>query len=123
MRMKGNDEIIGMDVLDTASENSIQLLTVTEDGYGKRTQVSEYREQGRGGSGILTARVTEKTGNVIAAYLVNTKDDRDIIIMSVKGQVIRSPLSTISSLSRATQGVCVMKFKQDDDKVASITLV
>lgn len=123
IKLKGDDEIVGMDVIDPKATAHLQLLTVTEDGYGKRTQIDEYRIQGRSGSGILTAKVTEKTGKVVAGYLVNTEDERDLLVMSYKGQTLRTPLKSIRPLSRATQGVCVMKFKQAGDKVSSMAVI
>ncbi len=123
LKLKGEDRVVGMDILDSKQDSSMQLLTVMECGYGKRTPVSEYRLQGRGGSGVLTAKVTTKTGAVVAAFLVNANDERDIIVISDKGQVIRTPLKSISKLSRNTQGVSIMKFKQEGDRVATVTLV
>lgn len=123
LKLKGEDRVVGVDVLTQADAKHTQLLTVMENGYGKRTSVEEYRIQGRGGSGILTAKITEKTGNVIAAFLVDSKDERDLIAMSENGQVIRTSIKSISKLSRATQGVSIMKFKKAEDKVATVTMI
>ena len=123
LKLKGDDRLVGMDVLDPKRSATIQLLTVMEKGYGKRTAVDDYRLQGRGGSGILTAKITAKTGKIVAAFLVSGKDDRDIIAMSDNGQVIRTPIQSISKISRATQGVRIMKFKKEGDKVATVTMI
>ena len=80
--------------------------------------------QGRGGSGIKTAQVTAKTGEIKTAGIVskNTEND-DMIIISTKGQVIRLPLKTVNILGRATQGVRLMRFKDADDQVSSVTFI
>jgi len=125
MKMKGKDFIVGMDVVDAkaADKGAFDLLVVMEHGFGKRTNLSEYKTQGRAGSGIKTAEVTAKTGPIVSAMLINSKDDRDMIIISEKGQTIRFSSKTIPSLSRATQGVRVMRFKAEKDSVSSVTLV
>jgi DNA gyrase subunit A len=94
-------------------------------GFGKRTEFSAYKVQGRGGSGIKTAKVTEKTGDITNAFLVNADNmvDHDLIVVSEKGQVIRTPFKSVSILGRDTQGVKVMRFKEDDDRVAGVTWV
>lgn len=94
-------------------------------GCGKRTDLNAYKLQGRGGSGIKTAKVTDKTGIITDAFLVNSDSmiDKDIIVISEKGQVIRTPFKTISVLGRDTQGVRIMRFKESDDKVAGTTWI
>ncbi|MAG11389.1 MAG: DNA gyrase subunit A [Parcubacteria group bacterium] len=123
LKLKGEDKVVGMDVLDPKQSGTIQLLTVMGNGYGKRTAVDDYRLQGRGGSGILTAKITAKTGRIVASFLVSGRDDRDIIAMSHNGQVIRTPIQKISKISRATQGVRIMKFKKEGDRVATVTMI
>ena len=124
IRLKDNDQIVGMDIVDPTLASIGQLLTVMANGYGKRSSLSNYKTQGRGGSGIKTAKITKKTGNIVAATIVNAKAvEEDMIIISDKGQVIRLPLKSVSILGRATQGVRLMKFKETDDKVASATFV
>ncbi len=125
MRMKGKDAIVGMDVVDGKSvdKGAFDLMVVMEHGYGKRTNLSEYKVQGRAGSGIKTAEVTAKTGPIVQAMLINSKDDRDVIVISEKGQVIRFSLATVPQLGRQTQGVRVMRFKAEKDSVSSVTLV
>jgi len=95
-------------------------LVVTENGYGKRTDLKEYRLQGRGGAGIKTAKITQKTGDLVASKVLTAEED--LIVISQRGQVIRAAISTISKLSRATQGVKIMKL-EEEDKVASATCI
>ena len=126
MRLKGNDDfIVGMDVVDgkAVDKGAFDLMVVTEHGFGKRTNLSEYKVQGRAGSGIKTAEVTAKTGPIVQALLINSKDERDVIVISEKGQTIRFSSKTIPSLSRATQGVRIMRFKAEKDSVSSVTLI
>ncbi len=125
MKMKGADEIVGMDVMDQGqADEHEQLMIVMDNGFGKRTGVSAYKIQGRGGSGIKTAKITDKTGKISSGTIVNGKDlTQDIIVISQKGQVIRLPLKSISVLGRDTQGVRIMRFNDSKDKVASVTLV
>ncbi|MBI5466234.1 MAG: DNA gyrase subunit A [Candidatus Kerfeldbacteria bacterium] len=125
IKVKSGDEITGMDLITEGKPSpDEQLLVVMTNGYGKRTKLKEYKVQGRGGSGIKTANVTPKTGQVCAAFVVNAKrEQEDLIVMSEKGQVIRLPLKSVSVLGRATQGVRVMSFKEPKDQVASVTFV
>jgi DNA gyrase subunit A len=124
MRLKSGDEVIGMDIVDPKNK-SLAFLTVGENGVGKRTELDEYKVQGRGGSGIKTAEITTKTGNLTFAKVVDAieSQNKDLLLMSAKGQVIRLPFSSISSSGRATQGVRLMRFKEDGDKVSSVTLL
>jgi DNA gyrase subunit A len=125
MKLKGKDVVVGMDVVDTRDVNKglFDLMVITEHGYGKRTNLKNYKTQGRGGSGIKTAEVTAKTGPLVTAMVVSDKDERDVITISVKGQVIRFNISTIPQLNRQTQGVRIMRFKEDGDSVSSATLI
>lgn len=129
IKMKGEDEVVGLGVISVdAKSSSQQIFVITENGFGKRTSVSSYRVQSRGGSGIKTAKVTEKTGNIVASFVVDMKNlpegmKGDLLIVSEKGQVIRLPFKSVSSLGRATQGVRLMRFKEKGDKVASVTLI
>ncbi|MFA6547823.1 MAG: DNA gyrase subunit A [Candidatus Magasanikbacteria bacterium] len=124
MRLKGSDEVIGMDIVDPKN-TSLVFLTVGENGVGKRTVLKEYKVQGRGGSGIKTAEITTKTGNLTFAKVVDTVDanEKDLLLMSTHGQVIRLPFKSISSSGRATQGVRLMRFKEPGDKVNSVTML
>jgi DNA gyrase subunit A len=124
MRLKSGDEVIGMDIVDPKNK-SLAFLTVGENGVGKRTELDEYKVQGRGGSGIKTAEITAKTGDLTFAKVVDAVElkEKDLLIMSAKGQVIRLPFGSINSSGRATQGVRLMRFKEDGDKVSSVTLM
>ncbi|QQG42535.1 MAG: DNA gyrase subunit A [Candidatus Giovannonibacteria bacterium] len=120
MRLKKNDEIVGMDILLQGAKK-LEILSVSQLGYGKKTNITQYRLQKRGGSGVKTCKVTSKTGPLVSVQVVKD-DQQEIIAISKKGQVIRAPLSQIPSLSRATQGVRIMKVNAGD-AVASVTLL
>ncbi|MFA6027510.1 MAG: DNA gyrase subunit A [Patescibacteria group bacterium] len=125
IRLKKEGVVVGMDLLfEGKAGKDEQLLTVMENGFGKRTGVANYKVQNRGGSGVTTAKITPKTGKINASFIVNAKlAQEDLIIMSNKGQVIRLPLKAVNISGRATQGVRLMRFKEPSDKVASVTFV
>ncbi|NUM25857.1 MAG: DNA gyrase subunit A [Candidatus Buchananbacteria bacterium] len=124
IRLKGSDVVVSMDVVDPSLSKVGQLLTIMANGYGKRSSLTNYKTQSRGGSGIKTAKITAKTGVIVSATIVNSKAvEGDIIIISARGQVIRLPMKSVNVLGRATQGVRLMKFKDDKDHVASTTFV
>jgi DNA gyrase subunit A len=124
MKLKGKDRVVGMDVVDPdAAKKGLDLLVVMDNGYGKRSGVANYKVQGRGGSGIRTAHVTDKTGDIVMAMVINAKEERDLLVVSDKGQVIRLPVSSVPTIGRDTQGVRIMRFKEEKDGVASVTLV
>ena len=127
IRLKKEDEVIGMGVIQNQKSKiknqkleKQYLLVVTENGYGKRTDLKEYKLQGRGGSGIKTARITPKTGELIASRVLTTEED--LIVISQRGQVIRTKIGTISKLGRSTQGVKIMRL-EEGDKVASVACI
>ncbi len=124
IRLHGADKVVGMDVVDPKNK-TVEFLIVGENGLGKLTEINSYKVQGRGGSGIKTAKITDKTGAVIHASAIDktTANEKDIVLMSAKGQVIRMPFGSIPSSGRATQGVRLMRFKEGDDKVVSVTLI
>ncbi|MDP2664510.1 MAG: DNA gyrase subunit A [bacterium] len=123
IRLKKGDEVVGMDVIPSAKGQTPNikvenyLFILSENGYGKKTDVKEYRLQSRGGSGIKTANVTPKTGNIVFARILNGAEE-DLIVISRKGQVIRTPVTSIPKISRSTQGVRIMRL-DPGDKVAS----
>jgi DNA gyrase subunit A len=117
MKVSGKDMIVGADVI---TDDNSEFLVVTNLGYGKRTKVKEYKIQKRGGSGIKTANVTAKTGPVIAGRVVG-EGMSEIIVASQKGQVIRTELGQVPTLSRVTQGVRIMKL-YEGDKIAAFTV-
>ena len=121
IRLHADDHVIGMDVM-FAKQKGTALFILTANGYGKKTPMSQYKIQGRGGSGIKTAKITPKTGPIVSAYVVSTDDSSDVIITSAVGQIIRTPLKDISTLSRATQGVRIMK-PRTGDTIAAATIL
>jgi DNA gyrase subunit A len=125
MRLKKgkDDKIISMDVIrKTASEKDLEVLIVTENGLGKKTELGFYKVQNRGGSGIKTLKVTPKTGKIVAMYILDNKAEHDLVIISKMGQTIRTPLNNVSTLGRATQGVRIMRLDAGDF-VASATVI
>ncbi|MBP6858912.1 MAG: DNA gyrase subunit A [Candidatus Pacebacteria bacterium] len=120
IKLDKNDHVISADVISSDAKNPA-LFVMGANGYGKKTALSEYKVQNRGGSGILTMNVTSKTGPLISARVV-TDDDEEIVAMSKKSQVIRVDLKEIPKLSRATQGVRVMKLREGDALASLICL-
>ena len=112
IELSEDEKIIGMELID----DSVEILSVTANGYGKRTSASEYRKQSRGGKVILAMRLTEKNGDIIDIKPVTDKDD--LMIISDKGQVIRTKISGISLMGRTTQGVRLIKLKEGEAVVA-----
>ncbi|MBP6904733.1 MAG: DNA gyrase subunit A [Candidatus Pacebacteria bacterium] len=116
MKLGKGDTIVGANVV--ADEKGTYMLTLGANGIGKKTAISEYKIQGRGGSGIKTAKITPKTGALMVAMVVH--DGTELVAMSKKGQVIRVDLATIPSSGRQTQGVTIMKLRAGDT-LASVT--
>lgn len=116
IELDDEDYVIAMEVC----REDETLLVVTENGFGKRTELEEYRSQTRGGKGILTYRVTEKTGEISGMKLV--KEDDDIMLISSDGTIIRLNVQEISILGRATQGVTLMRMNESN-KVVSIARI
>ena len=121
INLKKEDKVVGMDVIDKDKKETQYLLVVMENGYGKRTNLKEYKIQGRGGTGIKTANLSGKTGEIVFSKIV-TDQEEDLIVISQKGQVIRTKISSIAKISRSTQGVRIMKLGQGD-KVASAACI
>jgi len=126
IRLGKGDEVVAIDIVNSKIKNqnvklNEYLLVVTENGFGKRTDIKEYKIQGRGGSGVRTANITSKTGNLVAAKILSGQEE-DLIVISQKGQVIRTKISQIAKLSRSTQGVRLMKL-EPGDKIASSTCI
>src|SRR4029078_10167210 len=108
--------VLAMDV----ARDDAELFVVTENGYGKRTAVSEYPVKGRGTKGVLTIKLTEKKGGLAGALTV--REHQDLLFISQNGMVQRTNAGGISQMGRATQGVKVMNIK-DDDRVSAVALV
>jgi DNA gyrase subunit A len=126
IRLKKNDEVIGVDVVKKSAEKGLPVqagafLTMSANGFGKKTKLGEYKVQRRGGSGVKTAKVTPKTGKLIVAKVL-TGEEAELIAMSKKGQVIRTALKDISSLGRQTQGVTIMRLRAGDG-IASLACI
>ena len=117
MKLDKADSVVSVDLIKKGDTDSF-FLVMSENGLGKKTSVKEYKVQKRGGSGILTAKITAKTGKLIIGKVV--KDEAELIAMSQKGQVIRVELDAIPSLGRQTQGVTIMKLRPGDS-IASLT--
>ncbi|MBI2032903.1 MAG: DNA gyrase subunit A [Candidatus Levybacteria bacterium] len=120
IRLIAGDWVIGMDLI--RKDEKLDLLTIMENGLGKRTSVDLFRGQSRGGQGVKVANVSDKTGPVAYSQVVPPKC-KEVIITSKKGQVVKLELDSIPRLSRDTQGVILMRFSKTDDKVASATSV
>ena len=117
IKLAKDDAVISADIVSKDAKNPV-LFVMGEHGYGKKTKLDEYKVQNRGGSGILTMNVTDKTGALISAKVV-TDDIAEMVAMSKKSQVIRVDLKEIPTLGRSTQGVRVMKLR-DGDSLASL---
>lgn len=124
MRLKKGDHIISMDIITKDMELNREVLVITEHGLGKKTPVKDYKVQNRAGSGIKTVKITEKTGKIVAMAILTPEDaeTKDLLIISKQGQTIKTPLKTVSTLGRATQGVKIMRLS-DGDVVASAAVV
>ena len=118
MRLDDDDEIIGMESIISGSKAT--LLAITENGFGKRTELDEYRVQNRGGRGVITYKVTPKTGNIVGIRIANGEED--VMLITDKGTIIRLKVEEISVLGRATQGVTLMR-TNDGGKVVSIEII
>jgi DNA gyrase subunit A len=118
MSLRKGDELISMDVIGV---NEGDVLVVTENGYGKRTKLADYPRKGRGGLGVKTIQLTEAKGQLAGARVV--RDGYQVMLISTGGTVIRMPVDGIKRSGRSTQGVIVMRFKTDDERVSSLAPV
>lgn len=107
-----DDQVIGMDIV----EENAELLVISEKGYGKRTKLEEYRVQSRGGKGILTSKITSKTGKLVGMKVVRENDE--IMLINMAGIIIRINVNDISVMGRSTQGVKLMKIPENDSLVS-----
>ncbi|MEX2013431.1 MAG: DNA gyrase subunit A [Parcubacteria group bacterium] len=120
IKMDKGDTVVGAHHIKPDWKSG-HLLVIAANGYGKRTKLSEYKVQGRGGSGVLTSKVTPKTGQVIASQVVTDQED-EVIAISKKSQVVRVELKEIPLLGRQTQGVRIMKLHPGDSIASLICL-
>ena len=118
IRLDKDDTVIGMESI--ISGNNATLLAITEHGFGKRTELEEYRVQNRGGKGVITYKITPKTGNIVGIRIA--KGNEDVMMITDKGTIIRLKVSEVSVLGRATQGVTLMR-TNDGGKVVSIEII
>ncbi|MSU55247.1 MAG: DNA gyrase subunit A [Candidatus Taylorbacteria bacterium] len=119
VRLKKGDVLVGSDIIKKNQKNPT-LLVIMENGYGKKTDLEEYKTQKRGGSGIKTAKITSKTGKLIASKVVDEAEIEEVIAISKKSQVIRVDVKEIPIIGRQTQGVRIMRLREGDS-IASIT--
>ncbi len=122
IRLKKGDEIVGLDIIkkESATKN-VKLLSVLGNGFAKQTPIKEYKLQKRGGGGIRTAKVTEKTGKIIATRVIEDEME-EVIAFSKKGQALKTKIKDIRIASRATQGVRIMNLDKDDELVGVVCL-
>ena len=118
MRLDDDDMVIGMESIIAGGKAT--LLAITENGFGKRTELEEYRVQNRGGKGVITYKITPKTGDIVGVRI--TTDEEDVMLITEKGTIIRINVKDISVLGRSTQGVTLMR-TSDGGKVVSIETV
>ncbi|QQR98163.1 MAG: DNA gyrase subunit A [Sphingobacteriales bacterium] len=114
------DELIGMVCVDTTAESPEDIMVVSENGYGKRSLLEDYRITSRGGKGVTTLNITDKTGELIAINAVT--DENDLMIINKSGLTIRIGLSNVRTMGRNTQGVSLIKLK-DGDAIAAVTKI
>ncbi len=112
MKLREKDEVIAM----VATSQGDGLLTVTDNGFGKRTPFTEYPRKGRGGLGVQTAKLTSRVGKLAGAFPI--RKDQDILVIASDGQVIRVPAIQVRKAGRATQGVRVMRLEKGRSVVA-----
>ena len=108
MRLRAGDEVISINI----AHNDADLLVVTENGYGKRTRIDEYPRKGRGGMGVKTVQLTEAKGKLAGARVV--REGYQVMLISNGGTVIRMPVEEVKRLGRATQGVIVMRLRENE---------
>jgi DNA gyrase subunit A len=118
--LKMDDHVVSMEIVPEDTKGS-RLLCIMQNGYGKATEISEYGKQNRGGSGLLVAKVTPKTGKIVSVKMIDDTIE-DIILTSESAQVIRIPATSIPRSSRTTQGVILMRMK-DGDKVSAVSTI
>jgi DNA gyrase subunit A len=119
IKLGKGDKVISAGIISKGEEGN-DLFVMSDTGYGKKTALDEYKQQGRGGSGIKTAAVTAKTGELITASVVGAEGE--IVAISQKSQVIRTGIDEIPRLGRQTQGVRVMRLRENDHIAACISL-
>ncbi|MDO8516734.1 MAG: DNA gyrase subunit A [Nanoarchaeota archaeon] len=112
IKLDGKDLVVSLEVLPLKDKEKFSILTITKNGYGKRSDIEDYRLTSRAGKGVINLKVSDKTGEVITSQSVT--DDDSIIVTTAKGIVIRTNVKDIRIMGRATQGVRIIKLQQDD---------
>ncbi|MCL4386968.1 DNA gyrase subunit A [Patescibacteria group bacterium] len=120
IKIAPEDQVIQMDIIIKGDKS--EFLTIMENGLGKKSPVNNFPKQGRGGQGVKVAQLSQKTGKVAAAQIIPA-NSHELIITSKKGQIVQIDIASIPSLSRATQGVILMRFSNPNDHVASATCI
>jgi DNA gyrase subunit A len=120
MALKDDDAVVAMNSHDPAEDDQWQMLTICANGYGKRTAISDYRSQSRAGKGLITIKVNDRNGPVVGNLMV--KDDFQLMLVTDRGKVIRTPVSGVSELGRNTQGVRIIR-TDDEEKVVAIARI
>src|SRR5690606_8414501 len=120
IRLKGDDTVVSLAVIPEEEKQSAELLSLTESGLGKRTRLSEFPLQGRGGQGVIGHKVTSKTGDMVT--LTPVRGDEELLMLTNQGIIIRTSVSQVSSYGRSTQGVKVMRVDDGDRAVAAMVL-
>ena len=115
----GQDQIIGM--ICGHTEDDVNILVVSEQGYGKRSSLEDYRVTNRGGKGVKTINITEKTGKLVS--IKGVTDDNDLMIINKSGITIRISIANLRVMGRATQGVRIINLEKRNDKIASVCKV
>jgi DNA gyrase subunit A len=119
IELKHDDYVVGMEIVDAADKNK-DIMIVTENGLGKRTAISAWPLQKRGGQGVKAAALTDKTGKIVSCVGISKQVDQ-IVLTSKSAQIIKLPLKGIPQLGRDTQGVILMRFAQKGDSIAAVT--
>ncbi len=133
IKIKKDDFVVGMDVITAEDEKqakNYEVLVLTSNGYGKKTLLSEYSIQGRGGQGVYTAKLNHKTGDLVAMRVLRNNqasqeetpetitEPSDLLVISKLGQAIRLPLNEVPTLGRYTQGVRIIRLNENDEASA-----
>ena len=115
MNLGSDDEVIGMEVVDPTATGST-IFTITENGFGKRTDLDEYRGQSRGGKGLITIKTSDRNGMVVDVMQVS--DENELMVITDQGKILRVPVSGFSVIGRNTQGVRLMVTEEQEKIVA-----
>ena len=119
--LRDKDKVVGAAIINSEMDNNkMRILTITEEGYGKRTKLSEYRLQSRGGKGLINAKLNDKTGKIADVKIVRENDE--IMLITSEGTLIRTSINDITVRSRSATGVRIMKVR-NNEKIASVVKI